>query len=162
MTREVRLKFAFEAFIFVMMIFAIVVNLRSGWKFYSSLMPMIFSVFGATMSGIVLLREIYRYRKLQTTNPGVNAETQEAPFFDLLPLTLRFFGWIVLFYIGVKLIGFMATMVLAIVSYMRLMGQTSWLVSLLSAGFVVLSCYGVYETLLHIVWPEPLILRLFK
>ena len=44
MTREVRLKFAFEAFIFVMMIFAIVVNLRSGWKFYSSLMPMIFSV----------------------------------------------------------------------------------------------------------------------
>lgn len=163
MTTESRIKIAFEVFIFLVMAFTLVWNLQSGWQFYSALMPLIFSTFGVIMSGLVLLRELIRFlkaRKQETAAATAAAAAVGTPFLDIAPTMLRFFAWLAGFYIGVVIIGFLPAMFLAIVVYMRLFGHTNWLPAIVTSAVVVAVCYGLYEELLHIVWPEPLVLGL--
>ena len=159
MVKDAQIKIAFEVFIFLLLLFTLVWNLQSDWQFYSALMPLIFSTFGAVMSGLVLLRELVRAvaaRKAGAAAGGAAATTLT----DMAPTMLKFFAWLAVFYVGVIVIGFLPTRVLATVAYMRLFGHTNWVPAIVTSVAITAICYGLYETLLHIVWPVPLIAAL--
>ncbi len=65
-------------------------------------------------------------------------------------------GWILGFYAAIRLIGFLTAVPLFVFGYARTYGAGWLLASLLAAaawGFV----YGVFEHILHVPWPEPLL-----
>ena len=119
METETRLQLGFSAFLFLVLLFSFVWALQSGWRFYSALMPMVFSGFGTLVAGIVLIRD---YRRAKTEQ-GIRGPTDpEDRVSDMLPTMVKFFAWLGLFYVGVLLIGFLPTIPLAIVGYMRVIG----------------------------------------
>ena len=63
-------------------------------------------------------------------------------------------GWIVGFYVAIRLIGFPTAVPLFVLAYTKTYGGGWLLAGLLAAvawGFV----YGVFEHILHVPWPEP-------
>lgn len=74
---------------------------------------------------------------------------------------VEIWSWIIGFYLLIVLIGFPIAVPLFVLSYSKFYGA-SWLVGIsLSAiawGFV----YGVFEKILHVPWPEPVIFSLFS
>lgn len=73
---------------------------------------------------------------------------------------LEIWGWILTFYVFIHLIGFLATVPLFVFLYTKVYGG-GWIISVvlgvLSWGFV----YSLFDSLLHVPWPQPLILSLF-
>ena len=158
METETRLQLGFSAVLFLVLLFAFVWATRSGWRFYSALMPMVFSGFGTLVAGIVLIRD---YRRAKTERGIQGPMDPEDRVSDMLPTMAKFFVWLGLFYVGVLLIGFLPTIPLAIVGYMRAIGGMRWRPTVLTAASVVVLIYLVYQELIHIAWYQPLFLDVF-
>lgn len=159
METETRIQLGFSTVIFLVMLGAFLYALQSDWRFYSALMPMVFSGFGMVATGIVLLRD---FRKAKASGAlSLAPADPEDRVADMLPTMGKFFLWLAGFYVGVLLIGFLPTIPLAIIAYMRLIGGMDWRPSILTAGSVVVLIYLVYQELIHIAWYQPVFLDVF-
>ena len=72
-----------------------------------------------------------------------------------------FFGWIIGFMISMALIGFLPTVPLFIIAFMRHQNREPWKLVLPQAIVITLLIYYVFGKLLYIPWPETLLGRLF-
>lgn len=74
---------------------------------------------------------------------------------------VEIWSWIVGFYVLIVTIGFPIAVPLFVIAYSKFYGA-SWLLgvalSAIAWGFV----YGVFEKILHVPWPEPLLWSLFS
>ena len=65
-----------------------------------------------------------------------------------------FFGWFVAFMISLAIIGFLPTLPLFMLAYMRLEGREPWWLSLTFTFVVLATIYLVFDHLLHVPWPR--------
>ncbi|SDK25855.1 tripartite tricarboxylate transporter permease [Aliiruegeria lutimaris] len=68
-----------------------------------------------------------------------------------------FFGWFLAFLLLLSIIGLLPTIPVIIIAYMRLEGRESWLLSTVYALAVLALIYGVFDHVLHVDWPRPII-----
>ncbi len=179
----------FELFMFLLMVFALVWVLLSGWKYYSALMPAIFAGIGVVLTGAVLLRSLLNGAENQnaldsltagdvnfpdTSTDGV-AETEASELFEPVPdlgepegfgdfvrPMVTFIAWLAVFYVAILIIGFLPAVALATVSFLRLFGKAGWLSSIFAGVVLAVVSYYFYDTLMHVRWPESLIVRLIQ
>ena len=157
---ERKAQLAFTGFIFLLLLMFFLYATLSGWRFYTALMPMVFSGIGTLLSGFVLIRDIQRYRQEQAA-AGALPEPEDEGVVAMLPTMFIFIGWLIAFYVSVLVVGFLPTIPVAIALYMRLVGGFSWLKSIVTALIVVGLIYLVYEKVIHVAWYVPLVSELF-
>ncbi|MBI1218590.1 MAG: hypothetical protein GC186_08580 [Rhodobacteraceae bacterium] len=68
----------------------------------------------------------------------------------------RFFGWFIAFLACMALIGMIPTVPLMIVAFMRVEGREPWRLSLILAACVTAIVYGVFDQIIHVLWPGSL------
>jgi TctA family transporter len=72
-----------------------------------------------------------------------------------------YFGWLAAFLIATWLIGMLPTIVLFVIAYMRTEAREPWALVLGCAGGLAVFSYVLFDYLLALPWPLPLIGRLF-
>jgi putative tricarboxylic transport membrane protein len=154
---ERRLHLSFEIALFALMLFALIYPLASDWRFYSTLMPVIFATFGAVTTGAIVLRDVRRVRGGKLPLSFDPPDNSVNPFLDLLSTMLQFFGWLIVFYVVVLVTGFMPAMFLATLVYLRFMGNLRWLPSIAVAAGLIVLVYILYDQMLAVVWPRSLL-----
>jgi hypothetical protein len=98
---------------------------------------------------------------VQESIPDVPTD-RSVPFHLVAKRAGAFYGSAIGLYLLVLIVGFHAAAVFFLVGFLRFYGQASWsLVLLLTAG-VLLLMVGLFDQLLHVPWPEPLIRSLFE
>ncbi len=75
--------------------------------------------------------------------------------------TIEIWGWLFGLLITIKVIGLPVTLPLFVFAYAKVYGA-GWLISIVLAAFIGGFEYGVYEQIIHVYWPDPLILELFR
>lgn len=73
---------------------------------------------------------------------------------------IEIWGWLLGFYATIRIIGFPTAVPVFVFSYAKTYGA-GWLLSCLLAAAAWAFIYGVFEHILHVPWPEPLLARLF-
>lgn len=112
----------------------------------------------------VLLAAVQVVKDLRT---GGGAEEAEGIHFDAPALrsgsrwgNLEIWAWILGFYFAIRIIGFPTAVPLFVFGYAKIYGG-GWLLSCLLAALAWAFIYGVFEHILHVPWPEPLLAALF-
>jgi hypothetical protein len=75
--------------------------------------------------------------------------------------TLEIWGWLFGLLIAIRLFGLPFTLPVFVFAYAKVYGA-SWLISIILAGFIAGFEFGIYEQIVHVYWPDPLILELFR
>lgn len=74
---------------------------------------------------------------------------------------LEIWGWLFGLLITINLIGLPITLPVFVLAYAKFYGA-KWLISIFLASLIAGFEYAVYERIIHVYWPEPLILELFR
>lgn len=70
-------------------------------------------------------------------------------------------GWILGFYLLIVTIGFSIAVPLFVLAYSKFYGG-SWRLGIMLSAMAWSFVYGVFEKILHVPWPEPLLFSLFS
>ncbi len=70
-------------------------------------------------------------------------------------------GWLFGLLIAIKLIGLPIALPLFVFAYARFYGA-KWLIAIILASLIAGFEYAVYERIIHVYWPDPLIMELFR
>jgi hypothetical protein len=91
------------------------------------------------------------------------AEPVAQPTYDLAPLeskgrwgSLEIWAWLIGLFVAVHIIGFPVALPLFVFLYCKAYGG-GWLLSFLLSFSTLGFLYGVFEQVLHVPWPEPLV-----
>jgi len=156
----------FEIFIFVVFVLATVQ--ASTWIFETALMPMTFSIAGCLVMPIILWRDILFYcRKRKRADPdddvGSRGEESQEPFTVALRRGFLLLGSILIIYLSANLVGFQVVLPVSAILYMRLIGgpKTRWRDMAVIVIILLIMIFVVYDRLIHVPWPTPLVSKLF-
>lgn len=144
--------------LFVALVLAGAIQVAREWSIRASI---IILVLGGIGLALALAQFISDLRDIQSKKQA-EALTMEAPAAQSEGRwgNLEIWGWILAFYVFIHLIGFLATVPLFVFLYTKVYGG-GWIISVVLAvvcwGFV----YSLFDSLLHVPWPQPLILSLF-
>lgn len=70
---------------------------------------------------------------------------------------LGFMGWLLLLFFGILLFGFFITIPLFTFLYLKLQAKEGWVMSLSLTVGIIVFFIGVFDQLLHVRWPDPII-----
>lgn len=154
LTREKRL---FTLFIFLVLAAAVIVAYP--WPLRASVIVLLLGGIGVVLALVQLVID-FRPDRPQEASEGI---TFDAP---QLKSTTRWgnveiWSWILGLYAAVHLIGFLSTVPLFVFSYSKIYGArwpVSLVLSLVCWGFV----YAIFEQLMHVPWPKPILFSLFS
>jgi hypothetical protein len=153
-----------EAFTLVIgLIFAGAVLVSLGWSLRASVIILV-------LGGIaVVLAMVQLALDLRSRSGG--GHTQERPAFDV-PIAelsdprlarrrvLEIWGWLLGLFAAIHVIGFLVAVPLFVVTYSKLY-RASWFVSVALAAVAWGFLYGLFDQVMHVPWPDPLLWRLF-
>jgi hypothetical protein len=143
--------------LFVAVVLAGAMQVARGWAIRASI---IILVLGGIGLALVLAQFISDMKNVASEKPD-EALTMEAPAAQSESRWGNFeiWGWILGFYAAIHVIGFPAAVPLFVFSYTKAYGGgliLSIILGAMSWGFV----YALFDALLHVPWPEPLIASL--
>ena len=94
----------------------------------------------------------------QTTKPEVKGISFDAPAIESTSRwgNLEIWGWLLAFYLAIRLIGFPTAIPLFVFTYAKVYGAR-WLLSITLAVGAWAFTYGAFEYILHVPWPEPIL-----
>ena len=127
------------------------------WPVRASIIILVLGGIGLAL----VLAQIVSDIKANAAGKAAAALNMEAPAFQTESRwgNLEIWTWIVGFYAAIHFVGFLAAAPLFAFSYTKVYGG-SWILSAIlgaiSWGFV----YSLFDALLHVPWPEPLIVSL--
>jgi TctA family transporter len=146
------------------------------WPFEAKIIPTIVGVAAVTAVSLSLANDIFnvRLREAKPEHLGagglpmptigsqkihmdIGASTHHLPGMTVLVRGLMFFGWMVAFMGSMRVIGFIPTVPIFVIAYMRLEGPEQWRHAITMAVVMTLLVYGVFDQLLTIPWPQTLL-----
>ncbi len=74
--------------------------------------------------------------------------------------TLEIWGWLLGLLIAIRIIGLPVSLPLFVFAYAKVYGA-NWTISGVLGALIAGFEYGVYQRIMHVYWPEALILKLF-
>jgi len=128
------------------------------WPVRASIVILFLGSIGVVL-GLVQL--VFDYKGLRQ-----RADAQR-PTFDVEALqhegrwgSLEIWGWLLGLFAAIHLIGFLAALPLFVFLYAKVYGAR-WTTAVILAAATLGFLYGVFEQVLHVPWPEPLLRLLF-
>lgn len=140
--------------LFVAALLAGAVQVARGWSIRASIIILVLGGIGLALALAQLVLDAKNLRAGKTAQ----ALTMEAPALSAYGRwgSLEIWAWILGFYAIIHIIGFPLAVPVFVFSYTKVYGGGWLLAALLAAlswGFV----YLLFDTLLHVPWPEPLL-----
>jgi hypothetical protein len=86
-----------------------------------------------------------------------SADDEGLPQKVMLTRAAAFFGWLLAFMGSVALVGFIPTVFMFVVAYMRLEAREPWRLVAISSVAMTLFCWGLFEKLLLLPWPATVV-----
>lgn len=127
------------------------------WPLRASIMILVLGSAGILMAFIQLYTEFRASGKIQTS--GMDIELDESQTGKkATPRILTFGGWVVALFLAIWLLGFTVSIPLFSLLYAKLNGAR-WYIALIIAAINLLFLQGLYEQLLHVPWPDPVLQR---
>jgi len=142
----------FTLFIGIVLAGAIQVSLE--WPVRASIIILVLGTIGSALVIAQLVSDI----RNAVSGKSSEALTMEAPAVESNSRwgNLEIWSWILGFFAAIHIVGFLAAVPLFVFAYIKSYGG-GWLLSValgaMSGGFV----YFLFDVLLHVPWPEPLI-----
>jgi hypothetical protein len=138
------------------------------WKMkLSDLFTLIVFVLGGAGLLLVLAQLLVDYRARRSPVSSDKKPEYELAAFDTADPratrrgALEMWGWVLALIASVRLFGLQVSVPLFVLAYSKTYGA-KWLVSIGMTVFIVAFLFVVYEQVMHIYWPEPLLLELFR
>ena len=106
---------------------------------------------GIFLAGLQLTLDFLRYRR----NPGKSTAVVEGS-----DQTKRYFeaaAWIAGILVGIVLVGFHLSFLVAPIAYARVYGG-SWRLAVLLGVMALAILFGLFDTVINVIWPKPLLL----
>lgn len=130
------------------------IHVALGWSIRASIIILVLGGLGLALAVVQLVGDFKNLR----SGKSAEALNMEAPALEAYGRwgSLEIWAWILGFYATIHLIGFPFAVPLFVFSYSKVYGGGWLLASLLAAvswGFV----YVLFDNLLHVPWPEPLL-----
>ncbi len=150
--------------LFILGVFVLALVMALDWRLRASL---IVFVLGGGGLLLVLAQLIVDYRARRSPVSSEKRAEFELPSFDTAdPRATRrgnyeIWGFLLGLIAGVRLFGLQVTVPLFVLTYSKVYGA-KWWVSIGLGLFIAAFIYGLYDQVMHIWWPEPLLLELFK
>jgi hypothetical protein len=145
----------------MMMVFSYVVVSARGWPLGSRLFPWFV---GISMLVLTLIQSALEL--CQSARPESPEEDQETGDLQVdwtigTRLVVRrvsiIFGWLVGLFLGIWLFGFFIAVPLFVLLYLKFQGREGWLLSFSLTLAALLFLIAVFDQILHVPWPHPLI-----
>ena len=147
----------FSLFIFLVLIGAVFV--ASQWTLRASIIVLLLGGVGIVLALFQLVSEFKSTSELPKASAGLAFETPQVKS-DSQWGNLEIWSWILGFYIGILLVGFLIAVPLFVLVYSKIYGA-GWPVSLGLSLFCWGFVYGIFDQLMHVPWPKALLLSLF-
>lgn len=143
--------------LFITGVLAGAIQIAREWSIRASIIILVLGSIGLALCLVQLIkdwRDLSKQEKLASL-------TMEAPASEIEGRwgALEIWAWILGFYIAIHLVGFLAAVPLFVFLYTKLYGG-SWLLSVLMAACGWAFVYSVFDGLLHVPWPQPLLFSL--
>lgn len=147
--------------LFAVAVFTYVAFAARNWPPGSRLFPWAVAIPMALLSLVQLGVELYR--------SGTHADRDEKPYTGDLQVdwnvdtsvvrrnAANFFAWLLGLVLAVWLIGFFFSVPLFTFLYLKVQAREKWLLSLALSASTLVFLVGVFELILHVPWPQPLL-----
>lgn len=150
-----------EKCIFTLLVGAVLViamTVAWEWPLRASIIVLVLGIIGVSLTVAQLVSDV---RNLISGSKPPEALTMEAPVGESSGRwgALEIWGWIIGFIVLIQLIGFLYAIPVFVLSYAKTYGG-GWLLSTLLAIFAGSFVYGIFDGLLHVPWPTPLLHQL--
>lgn len=132
-------------------IFAVAVYLAFEWAEMARLFPLAVAVPGFILALLAIV--------LPARTEPAELEAEELPRDELVRRTAITIAWIFGFFAAVYLLGFLISIPLGAVAYMRIIGRERWGTTLGVAGGCWAFIYALFDRLLHVPLPTGELLR---
>jgi hypothetical protein len=147
-------------FSLVWLIFFIVwVYLAKDWRLQARLYPYAIGIPMVILAIIQVILDLKGVERKQTDAAPVDFQFSQ----NIDPAlarrrTINIFTWIFGFFLGIWLLGFIITIPLLVFSYLKLYSGEPWGLSIILTAVAWLAFYALFVRLLHLPFPEGLIL----
>ncbi len=147
--------------LFAVVVFAYVAFTGRDWPLGSRLFPWVVGIPMAVLSLIQLGSELYRSgRRGDDKENSYTADLQVDSNIDTSVVARKaagFLGWLVGLVLGAWLTGFFLSVPLFTFLYLKFDAKENWLVSLALTAATFVFFVGLFEFILHVRWPVPLL-----
>jgi hypothetical protein len=147
-------------FSLVWLIFFIVwVYLAKDWRLQARLYPYAIGIPMVILAIIQVILDLKGVERKQTDAAPVDFQfSQNIDPALARQRTINIFSWIFGFFLGIWLLGFVITIPLLVFSYLKLYSGERWGLSIILTVVAWLGFYALFVRLLHLPFPEGLIL----
>lgn len=150
-------KFLFTSVIALGLAFAVLT--AWSWPLRASIIVLTLGGVGLALALIQLILDLTPARPGSPAGRGAVLDTPEVGSGSRWG-TLEIWGWMVGFFLAIHIVGFMAAAALFTFAYAKIYGA-KWGVALALSAIAWGFLYGIFEKILHVPWPEPLLKILF-
>lgn len=140
-------------------ILAVAMQVARGWPVRASIIILVLGSIGLVLAVAQFVSDVRNVRSEKSTE----ALTMEAPALAAYGRwgSLEIWAWILGFYVGIQVVGFPLAVPLFVFCYTKVYGG-GWLLAALLAGLSWSFVFFLFDTLLHVPWPEPLFSVMFS
>ena len=147
----------FSLFIFLVLIGAVLV--ASQWILRASIIVLLLGGVGIVLALFQLVSEFKSTSESLKASAGIAFETPQVKS-DSRWGNLEIWSWILGFYVGILLVGFLIAVPLFVLVYSKIYGA-GWPVSLGLSLFCWGFVYGIFDQLMHVPWPRAFLFSFF-
>lgn len=157
-----RLKLQVLLSLFVAALAGVALTAAAAWPIKTAFYPRVIGVPLLVLAAAEFIL-ILRGAEDRAGSQAMDIELSDAPDPGLaLRRTAGIFAWILGFFLGIVLLGFPLAIPLFVLAYLRGQGKESWPLSVALAGVAWLAFNALFVRLLHLPFPEGVLLRLMR
>ena len=134
-------------------VFAVAAYLALSWSEIARLFPLAVAVPGLILALLAIV--------LPARTEPAEPDEEELPRRELVRRTALTIAWILGFFAAVYLLGFLISIPLGAVAYMRVIGSERWTTTSAVAAGCWAFIYALFDRLLHVPLPRGELVRLF-
>lgn len=134
-------------------VFAVAAYLALAWSEIARLFPLAVAVPGLVLALLAMV--------LPARTEPAEPDEEELPGRELVRRTAITIAWILGLFVAVYLLGFLISIPLGAITYMRIIGRERWRTTLAVAAGCWAFIYALFDRLLHVPLPRGELVRLF-
>ncbi len=142
------------------------------WHFSAKLVPLVVGTIALTVAGLSLFNEMCRKPTAarvaglgeqaqqevgEAIHMDLTSDTGHLPVRTIVERAARFFGYLLAFMATMAVIGFIPTVAIFVVVFMRLEGPERWSLVIPYAVCLVLAIYITFDRFMSVPWPQSLL-----
>ena len=152
MTQRLREELLFIAVLAGVM--GVALYVAAGYPFNARLMPQVVSIAVLVLLSVECVLTVRRSRASHdSVAPAADGKAEHEPLWGAkFRRTAPYLAWLLGLYLGIYLIGLMASAAIFTVAFCRLVGKMSWLSTLIGVALLIAALFGLSEAF-NMRWP---------